>query len=103
MSINGPVIIEQLKGVTLYTWDHKFYQVDIDLPAGEEMCVGSYESLEIAQRWFYKTVINQIYYFHHELPAKVQRLLNLANNAAAYIGEVRNCVVISLKILKGCQ
>ena len=104
MQLTAPVIIDQIKGVTLYTWDHKFFQVDVDLydteSSDESFCVGCFETLEAAQREFFNTIIGQIIYFHHELPAKVQRLLNLASNSAAYLGEVRNCVIISLKILE---
>ena len=100
MQAASPVIIDRIKGVTLYTWDNKFFQVDVDFP-DDSFCIGCFESLETAQRQFYKTIVEQINYAFRELPEKVQRLLNLASNSAAYIGEVRNCVVISLKLLEG--
>ena len=100
MTQNKPHILDRIKGVTLYTWDNKFFQVDLDISSEESFCIGCFESLEAAQREFFKAIIDQINYFHHELPAKVQRLLSLASNSAAYLGEVRNCVIISLKILE---
>lgn len=92
-------IVESVGNFTLYTWDGKTFQVDVQETSFNSLCIFAGEA-EKAAKVFWKKVADAILCEFPNLAEKARKLLSLANNEAAFAGEAKNATLAALRILK---
>lgn len=95
-----PIIYAKELNMLVYSWDATQIQVDVILNETESICIACFTEVETAVKFMYQSIVNHMKALNKDKRiAKVNHLLNLASNQAAYLGEIQNCVRLSAKLL----